>query len=202
MVSEQRIDLLSLSASAPHLVKIHLKFGPSGSASFWNHEERKVKQLTTAQVESARKLFELWSKFDGGEKWRVELSLARLVSAVRRGQDRFWVADRIFDIAVSLEVMFGLEGGELTHKLATRCAWLMGKDGAGRVETFDAVHCLYKIRPKIIHGSRTRIRRSREHRDEVKRIAEQGFELAREVLIAVLKRGEFPDWKRLSLGAE
>ena len=201
MVSEQGIDLLSISTSAPQIAKIHPSFRPGGSR-YWNHETRNVKQLREEHVESARNLYALWSEFHKDDYWRIQLALARLVSAVRRGRDRFWLEDRIFDVAVSLEVMFGLGGGELTYKLATRCAWLLGKDDAGRAETFDAVSGFYKTRSRIIHGSGSSKMQSREHQHEVKRAARQGFEIAQKVFIALLNRGIFPDWKKLSLGVE
>ena len=67
---------------------------------------------------------------------------SRLLSgpwSTRRNRGRFWLEDRILDIAVALEVLYGLKGGELTHNLSTRAAYLLGCGSAGRVDVFEAV---------------------------------------------------------------
>lgn len=202
MVAEQRIDLLYISSCAPEFVQVDQGFGPGNGTGFPSPDSWKAKQLTAEQVDCSRKLYECWSRFRSDDEQSVELGLARLVSAVRRGRERFWLEDRILDVAVALEVMFSLDGGELTHKLATRCAWLVGKGEHGRVEAFDAISEFYEVRSAVIHGSRGRKKRRQRSREDVERAARQGFEIGREVLVTVLERGKFPDWKRLSLSAE
>ena len=202
MVAEQRIDLLFISSCAPEFVQIDPGFGPGGGTSFPSPNWWKAKELTAEHVDSARTLNEHWNRFHGAGRDSVELALARLVSAVRRGRERFWLEDRILDIAVALEVMFSLRDGELGHKLATRCAWLVGKDADGRVEAYDAISRFYDVRSAVIHGPRSRKKRRGTAREDRERAARQGYEIGRDVLVALLERGEFPDWKRLSLSAE
>ena len=92
----------------------------------------------------------------------------------------------------------------MTHKLAIRSAWLVGKDADERVEAYDAVRRFYKVRSAVIHGNwRKRKRRKRPiAREEVEQAARQGYATGRDVLVALLERGGFPDWKKVSLSAE
>ena len=200
MVAEQRIDLLSISSCAPNFVQIDPGFGPGSGTSFRYADWLEPKELTTGHADAARRLYEHWSRFRVADRQPVELALARLVSAVRRGRGRFWLEDRVLDVAVALEVMFGLDGGELTHKLATRCAWLVGKDADERVDAYDGISRFYEVRSAVIHGRGKRKRR--RTREDIEEAARQGYEIGRDALVALLERGRLPDWKRLSLSAE
>ena len=154
----------------------------------------------TAQAPSASNLLEAWQRFGGDERWRLELGLARLVSSVWRDRGRFWLQDRILDVAVALEVLYGLGGGELTHKLSTRAAYLLAPSEPGRrVEIFEAVKDLYATRSGIVHGKK---RTDRSKGQEAKDVAQHGYEIGRQTLLALLERGEVPRWQRVTLTAE
>ena len=201
MVAEQQVDLLLVSSCAPAFLEINLGFGPGGGRGFRYSDWLEAKELASGHVDAARKVYEHWSEFNVADRQSVDLALARLVSAVRRGRGRFRLEDRVLDIAVALEVMFGLDGGELTHKLATRCAWLVGKDANERVQAYDGIRGFYEVRSAVIHGNRRKKKRrmTREHVEEAARL---GYKIGRHALVALLERGRLPDWKRLSLSAE
>ena len=136
--------------------------------------------------------------FEHGKRRILELGLARLVSSIRRNRGRFWLEDRILDIAVALEVLYGLDRGELTYKLSTRAAHLL-KLPEARVDLFDAVHELYRMRSRIVHGGSRTDPGTTQH---VQEVAERGFKIGCDTLIELLDRGCMPDWKRLVLSAD
>ena len=103
-----------------------------------------MKALEPAEAAEARDLCEAWGAFGGTDRERLELSLGRLVSSERRSLGRFRYEDRLLDIAVALEVLFALEGGELTHKLSVRAAHLLGDSGEERLAVYESVQRLYK----------------------------------------------------------
>lgn len=64
--------------------------------------------------------------------------IGRLAEALAR-DGRFAVEDRILDVAIALERMYELDGGEISHKLRTRAAWFIGADAESRVREIQAV---------------------------------------------------------------
>ena len=51
--------------------------------------------------------------------------VARLAEALAR-EGRFAAEDRILDVAIALERMYELSGGEISHKMRTRASWFLG----------------------------------------------------------------------------
>ncbi len=199
LVTSQRIEVVEILSCAPDFVDVDPNFGPGTKVGFVSTDWWKVKELKWEHVTQARRLFCEWTSFGGDKRDLLELALSRLVSSVRRNRGRFWQEDRILDVAVALEVMFQLKGGELTHKLSVRAAHLLGVEPETRVEVFDAVKRFYGVRSGIVHGGRDR---KSGKRKEAAQIAEQGYELGRKALLKFLERGTFPDWKKLLLSVE
>ena len=199
LATSQRIEVVEILSCAPDFVDIDPKFGPGTKMEFVSTDWWKVKELTSEHVTQACRLFCEWTRFDKGERDALELALARLVSSTRRNRGRFRLEDRILDVAVALEMMFRLKGGELTYKLSVRAAHLLDDGSEARVEVFDAVKRLYEARSRIVHGD---WHRKSGKRKEAAQVAERGYELGQDVLLKLLERGTFPDWKRLVLSAE
>ena len=200
LVTEQRIELVEILSCAPAFSEVNPNFSP-GTSTRWTITDRwSVEELTGAQASEVEDLLQAWTVFKGEERTRLELGLARLVSSIRRGRGRFWLEDRVLDVAVALEVLYGLEGGELTHKLSTRAAYLLGNASTQkRVDVFGAVNDLYAARSRIVHGRRRMDRVKREH---AQKVAERGFEIGRDTLVELLNRGVMPDWTRVTLSSE
>ena len=204
------LDLLSLATShwiyvvekhscVPALEPLDPGFGPHSKSLRHPEQQWKVKALEPAEVAEARRLCQAWSTFAGTGRDRLELSLGRLVSSERRWLGRFRHEDRLLDIAVALEVLFGLEGGELTHKLSVRAAHLLGDSGEERLSVYESVQRLYRERSRIVHGGRSR--RDGRHTDAEETV-EDAYRVGRAALLRILARGSFPDWKKLTLVAE
>ena len=52
----------------------------------------------------------------------------------------------------ALETLFTTESTEITHKLAERVSFFLGKDGSERIKIFHTVKAAYSIRSKLVHG--------------------------------------------------
>ena len=195
----QRIAVVEMLSCAPAFAALDPNFGPGSKMGFGTWGWWKVKVFEPAEAAEVRRLGEAWAVFDGTDRDRLELSLGRLVSSERRNLGRFGYEDRVLDIAVALEVLFGLRGGELTHKLSVRAAYLLGDSGEKRLAVHDSVHRLYKERSRIIHGSRPPYGRRQTRTDET---VEGAYRTGRAAFLNILARGSFPDWTRLTLAAE
>jgi hypothetical protein len=70
--------------------------------------------------------------------------------------------DRIVDLAICLEALFSRGDGEITHKVATRCALLLGGDKEDSIRLADTVRHLYAVRSDIVHAESSKKDRDRE----------------------------------------
>ena len=117
--------------------------------------------------------------------------VARLSEALARN-GRFAVDDRILDVAIALERMYGLEGGELSHKMCTRVAWFLGTDAQSRLREFRAAKQFYRARSAIVHGGKRQANVGKRHE-----VFNKGFDLARRSLFRLLCEGPPHDWDAL-----
>ena len=197
-----RLAMAEILSCAPDFVDVNPNLGPGSSTWFVIPDQWQVVELTPAQATEVREWLETWASF-GAERGVLELGLARLVSSFRRHRGRFRLEDRVLDIAVALEVLYGLDSGELTHKLSTRAAHLLGREPERRVEVFEAVGRLYGARSRIVHGGgRTKPSKRKSNREDAEQVVQLGFEIGKDTLWKLLNRGALPDWKKVVLSAE
>ena len=200
LVTERRVELVEILSCAPAFTDIIPNLAPGSSMGYVITDEWPAEDLTRGHASKVGSLLQAWPGVKGGNQRRLELGLARLVSSTRRNRGRFWIEDRILDVAVALEVLYSLDAGELTHKLSTRAAYLLGSGSAeDRVDVFDAVRDLYEVRSSIVHG---RGRMDRAERERAQQVAKRGFDIGRESLVVLLNRRVEPNWKRVTLSAE
>ena len=117
--------------------------------------------------------------------------IGRLAEALAR-DGRFAVEDRILDVAIVLERMYELEGGEISHKLRTRAAWFLGADAESRVREIQAVKAFYEARSAIVHS-----KKKRPAAEKQRAAFEKGFDVARRSLFRLLRDGPPNDWESL-----
>ena len=199
LVTSQRVDVVEMFSCAPDFVDVDPNFGPGTKIGFMSSDWWRTKELTPAHVTEARRLFCAWTRFDRESRDTLELALGRLVSSARRNRSRFWLEDRILDVAVALEMMFDLRGGELSYKLSVRAAHLLVDGPEDRLEVYKAAKCFYNVRSRIVHGNRGT---KSGNRNEAMAMLECGYDLGRDGLLKLLEQGAFPDWDRLVLSAE
>ena len=117
--------------------------------------------------------------------------IGRLAEALAR-DGRFAVEDRILDVAIALERMYELDGGEISHKLRTRAAWFLGADAESRVREIQAVKAFYEARSAIVHS-----KKKRPAVEKQRAAFDKGFDVARRSLFRLLRDGPPNDWERL-----
>ena len=109
--------------------------------------------------------------------------IGRLSEALSRG-GRYGVTDKLLDVAIALERMYQLDGGEIMYKLRTRAAFFLAPDPDKRLRIFHDLGDFYKMRSSIIHG-----RRNDKAAPET---FCQGFHIAKRTVDKLLECG-FPD---------
>ena len=117
--------------------------------------------------------------------------VARLAEAFARS-GRFQADDKILDVAIALERMYELDGGEISFKLKTRAACFLAAGTDDRLRVFRDVGDFYDARSSIVH------RRRKHSSIETKLDAfKKGFEVARRSLVKLLEHGPPPDWNEM-----
>ena len=149
----------------------------------FSHEKREIVNLTIRH----------WQEMNGMNKKKITLAISRLGSAVAR-RGLLAEQDRILDVSIALEILYGLEGGELMYKLATRAAWYLGEDEDEMKKIADGMKKFYGIRSRIIHGGGARGREES---------CSYAYEVARKTLLKHLTRKGIPstaNWQDVVLG--
>lgn len=126
----------------------------------------------------------------------LELSIDRLLrSRLSRSLE-----DRIIDLGMAAEIVLmhmrnggGGDGkGEITNKISSRAAWLVGEEPEERARIFKLIGDLYSARSVVVHtGTANAALQTR---------IEEFDAIIVRIARALLDRGEFPDWKALVLG--
>ena len=123
-----------------------------------------------------------WLTYCAGERDRsTELAIRRTAAAFGIPGGRFGVEDRLIDVSIALEAMYGPYHDEIRHKISSRAAWLLGDSARKKMKSF------YRTRSKVVHGTISRDPRRRER--ELASALDSGRELARRTLFALLVRG-------------
>ena len=122
--------------------------------------------------------------------------VARLAEALAR-DGRFAAEDKILDIAIALERMYELGGGEISHKMRTRAAWFLGRNAKDRVQVMNSVAAVYAVRSAIVHN------RKKKPSAEKYRVAfDIGFDIAARTLFKLLRHGPPGDWEELVIAGK
>lgn len=139
----------------------------------------------------------------GSDRAPLDTAMQRLAEA-RSG----WrLEDRALDLGIALEaVLMHAPGGgqdanaEIGFKLGLRAAWLVGVDGAERVQVHRQVKRLYGLRSKAAHSGR--IKSKAKSWLDVETEINAGADLAGRIICAVLARDAWPDWEELVLAGK
>ena len=78
----------------------------------------------------------------------MNLAIRRLAASFSRPGGRFGQEDRILDVAITLEVLYG---GTTGHKLAQRAAALLGASAEEQKQTYNQAKGFYDLRSSIVH---------------------------------------------------
>ena len=160
--SKLLVDLLSIATRVPLLSRtFHVRlagwieemapnftFGTRLSEGFisdaWPRSHDLLKDDVDAFLEMARGLHKYPDRTDA-----TRLAIRRLAGSFSRPGGRFGQEDRILDVAIALEMLYG---GMTGHKLAQRAAALLGEIAAEQKGTYDQAKGFYDVRSRIVHG--------------------------------------------------
>ena len=128
---------------------------------------------------------------------RYAAIVPRLAQSLTRSGP-FALEDKILDVAITLERMYQLEGGEISFKLKARAACFLETDTHLRKRVFQQLDDLYKVRSGIVHGrNRSGKPNHRLNPKNMKRTFKTGFSLAHYTLMKLLDQGPPDDWDEL-----
>ena len=116
----------------------------------------------------------------------INLAIRRLAGSFSRPGGRFGQEDRILDVAIALEVLYG---GTTGHKLAQSAAALLGTSATEQKRTYDQAKGFYAVRNRIVHWNK-----SPPSRDVLDKELESGRDLACLTLAKLLNRDTPPQW--------
>ncbi|HEV3310399.1 MAG TPA: hypothetical protein VG815_07770 [Chloroflexota bacterium] len=181
--------------SAPYVVAQWLSFDLRLLTAGFGHggttETRRAEvTLSDAQWEDARTLHEEWSKLPLRWPDVLEVSVQRLNSAMRRRSP----VDRAIDLGIAFESLFSEEGdptSELTFRISSRAAFLLGATIAERKAVAKLFKTLYGLRSTAVHEGRfpRTKRKGRISEQDVFPILEEGFRVVAQALRTVIQRG-------------
>ena len=85
----------------------------------------------------------------------IDPQLKTAISRFNSSLDRRTLADRLIDLVVALEALFGDgEPGSISYKVAIRCACWLHSSGQQRLTTFKTVKNRYSDRSRFVHGGK------------------------------------------------
>ena len=118
--------------------------------------------------------------------------VARLAEALAR-DGRFAAEDRILDVAIVLERMYELGGGEIFYKMYAWASWFLGRDAEDRVRVMESVKNFYSVRSAIVHNKGKRMASVERYRE----VFDTGFDIAARTLFKLLRDGPPGKWEEL-----
>ena len=159
--SKLLVDLLSIATRVPLLSRtFHVRlagwieemdpnfaFGTRISEGFISDVWPRGHDLVKGDVATFLEMARGWHRFPDKSE-TMELAIRRLAASFSRPGGRFGQEDRILDVAIALEVLYG---GKTGHKLAQRAAALLGTSATEQKGTYDQARGFYDARSRIVH---------------------------------------------------
>lgn len=155
-----------------------------------------IPRARQVDADLARKLFHELRKQQG----KLDLAMSKLQASRRRTS----FAERAVDLGTCLEVLLMHESTnntEISYKLASRAAWLLGVDGPDRVAVFKRARDLYNARSVAVHSG-TAPKASKSYPEGVEAAINSYDQLCAAIIIKIALQGGWPNWTKLVLNAE
>lgn len=128
--------------------------------------------------------------------FREKDSLRRAIDRLGRARLARSPVDQAWELGIAAEIalMHAEDSGntEITYKIGSRVAWVLGKNPADSSKIFGEIKQLYQARSQAVHSGVL----SAKSRVDLK----FGDRLVAETLATILERGGFPDWASLTMG--
>lgn len=121
--------------------------------------------------------------------------LFRAIERLGRSRQAVDEADRALDLGIAAEIAMTHDDSgtsEITYRLASRLAWLLGASAQERLTIFAEAKLLYQARSTAAHKGQWSAKSKLD--------LDAGDRLVTRALRAILYRAAFPDWTALILG--
>ena len=149
----------------------------------------KDRELNDGDAETFASMARGWIAYRR-KRHSIDLAVRRVASSLSPPLGKFGMEDRLIDVSVAMEAMYGpLKTGKIGRKLKSRASCLLAQ-GEDRADIEETVGHFYKTRSDIVHGDEP------PPRDELESTLDKTRELARRSLAALLPRDGPPDWSR------
>ena len=125
-----------------------------------------------------------------GKRDVIDIAIRRLAASFARVGGPFSVEDRILDVSIALEIMYGPIKQNLAYQLASRAKRLLGQGTNKRGWISNRVKSFYEVRSAIVHGKK----KIKGGRPAIDKALEDGRDLACLTLAELLSRGPVRDW--------
>jgi hypothetical protein len=136
--------------------------------------------------------------FDALAAFKEKDSLHRAIDRLGRARLATSPVDQALELGIAAEIalMHAETSGntEITYKIGSRAAWLLGKTPTERTEIFGDIKQLYQARSEAVHSG---ILFAKSKVD-----LQAGDELIARTLAAILALGRFPEWSCLTMGGD
>lgn len=146
-------------------------------------------EVSTARASDVKRAYCLLGIFRGFGK------LETAIDALGRSRAASKDVDRAASLGLAAEIVLmhdqASENTEISHKLGTRAAWLLGETSEERETIFKEIKNLYGARSQSVH---TDVLSSRKMPD-----FPAADRIVLRILRTVLSQGEFPEWNKLTL---
>ncbi|MBX5008746.1 hypothetical protein HJB67_01910 [Rhizobium lentis] len=133
------------------------------------------------------------------EEFKQPAAVRLVIDRLGRARTSSSPVDKALDLGMALEIALMHENkntpaanNEITYKIATRAAWLLGRDKESRKEAYSIANRIYGHRSAAVHTGRLR------NEADFLSLNADGF--LQKVALEILRRGNFPDWRELVLG--
>lgn len=158
--------------------------------------DRGMLLLMASPTDSRVAARDLKDTFDKLQRFATLEPLQRAIGRLGRARGALDPVDRALELGISAEIALthaDKGSGEISYRLATRMAWLLGKNPDERETVFRQAKGLYEARSRAVHEGRLSKRTQPD--------LAAGDRLVTRALREILERGSFPDWRRLTMGA-
>ena len=204
------VDLLSIVARTPlvshtsvvRVAKWIEEIDPNFACSFRNSSAYlsdavpKEHPFSQQDATAFASLASRWCTYRG-RRDVIDLAIRRLAASFARVGGPFSAEDRILDVSIALEIMYGPIKHKLTYQLATRAKRLLGQGTGQRGWISNRVKSFYEVRSAIVHGQK----KIKGGQRAIDKALEDGRDLACLTLAELLSRGPVRNWDKLASAA-
>ena len=197
------VDLLSIATRSPLIshtsfvrvakwveeIDPNFALGFRNSSAYLSDVRPKEHQFCPHDAATFATLASHWCTYRG-KRDVIDIAIRRLAASFARVGGPFSVEDRILDVSIALEIMYGPIKQNLAYQLSSRAKRLLGQGTNKRGWIANRVKSFYEVRSAIVHGKK----KIKGGRPAIDKALEDGRDLACLTLAELLSRGPVRDW--------